>query len=269
MKKAILISILFSSAILSSCNNPSMVNEFVNKFYSSLELNEDGTNKSGKNAHYNVAEMRNRAIFMGVEFDESISKIDGRLIFDDSLFKSCLDANSIYSFDRVQNLTGDDHERFTIKLIKTDSIVFKYNTFKIGNFIIENKFNCNKALAYTEVQYSIKDFGTIINKEILEINLQERDLKLASWRDLNIIKYSVPAYQPRREGENTLNEDPIVAELPDNPNDVQTYLYLNIGSLLITDSINNLKARYEEQARKDRQFWRSVGYDLGPEKYYQ
>jgi hypothetical protein len=270
MKKAILspILILFASLTITSCNNKPDVNGFVTNFYSSLELNEDGTNKSGKNKHYNSDETRRYVESRGYDYDESLEQFNGKLLFDDSLFKSYLNNAAVVSQDRIQNLTGFNHDKFTIKLIKVDSIKFKYNSFNIGKFAIENKFNCIKVIAYTEVQYKISELGSFVNKEILEISTEGDSLKLNSWRDINIVKYAMePSNKNINDNANRLFENQAAVDLSENPEEIQTYLYENIGSLLIEDSINSIKTRREKYEIENRRFWRSVGYDLGPEKY--
>jgi hypothetical protein len=254
MKKVITIycSVLFIALSMASCNNATKIEEFVNTFYSSLELNNDGTNKSGKNEYYNAVATQKYYASFGMYLNEKeIKKYDGKLIFDDSLFKSFLTSNSIYSRNRVNNLTNMNHDQFNIKLIKIDSVLLEdYTEASPAGYGIGDVDPIKAAVVYSEVEYVIRGFAKFLNKEKLVINIEKAPFVLIKWEDIEVLTIM---------DETSLNL---------NQND----LYKSIGSLImeqIADSIAGVNEFQKKQEKQDRDFWRSVGYDLGPEKYYQ
>ncbi len=127
------------------------IKKFISKFYASLELTPELNEKQ-----YN----------------------DGDVKFNLDSFNSCIDVHSIYSKDRVSNLTGDYHDHYNIKLIDINSI---------------RSFN-DKIYANTTVEYQIYELGTILVNEQLCLKLINSKPVLNSWLDLNVIKMSLSGY---------------------------------------------------------------------------
>jgi hypothetical protein len=156
MKKIITIFVvtLLISFILTSCNEQADIETkiFVEKFYSSLELSPELNKK-----HYE----------------------EGGVIFNMDNFNNLTDKNSIYSKERVQNLTGDYHDRYYINLVNIESI----------------EENNNKILVSTTVEYSIYEIGTFQNEEKLWINRSQDKLILANWEDVKVKKMEVSEYE--------------------------------------------------------------------------
>ncbi len=126
--------------------------EFVKKFYSSLELTPELNQK---------------------QYSE------GGVKFNMNKFNSCIDINSIYSKKRVSNLTGDYHDRYSIKLLNFGSL----------------KLNKNVIELITIVEYQIYEVGTFQNEEKLIININQGNLTLNKWEDLKVEKMLVAEYE--------------------------------------------------------------------------
>ena len=119
------------------------VADFVERMYSSLELSPE------------LNERQDR---------------EGGVIFNLSGFKSCLNRESIYSKDRIENLSGDYHERYNIDLVRIESIAQK------GDFV--------EVIA--NVEYEIYEFGGFINTERLLVNLTAEGCTLQRWEDVKL-----------------------------------------------------------------------------------
>ncbi len=155
MKKIRTISTVtfFMSIIITSCNEEADTEAkmFTEEFYSSLELSSELNQK-----HYE----------------------EGGVIFNMDNFNKLIDQNSIYSKERVSNLTGDYHDRYYINLVSIESI--------------EN--NNNRIEVSTLVEYSIYEVGRFRNKEKLWLNIKQDKLILEKWEDIKVIKKEVSEY---------------------------------------------------------------------------
>tara|TARA_Y100001954_G_C15728081_1_gene561786 strand:- start:68 stop:586 length:519 start_codon:yes stop_codon:yes gene_type:complete len=155
MKKitTIFVVTLLISCGLTSCNEEADIEAkmFAEKFYSSLELSSELNQK-----HYS----------------------EGGVTFNMDNFNSLIDKSSIYSKERVGNLTGHYHDRYYINLVGIESI-------EVIN---------NKILVTTTVEYSIYEIGTFQNEEKLWINRNQDKLILAKWEDIKVKKMEVSEY---------------------------------------------------------------------------
>lgn len=124
-------------------NDDVIIKSFVTKIYSSLELTPELNKKN---------------------------YLEGGVKFKKDAFNSCIDVNSIFSDQRISNLTGEYHDRFNIKLINIDSIKFKTNTIEV----------------LTLVEYEIYELGRFQNEEKLIINVNQGNFKINKWEDVKI-----------------------------------------------------------------------------------
>ena len=85
--------------------------EFVKYFYSSLELTPELNQK-----HYE----------------------EGGVKFNMDKFNSCIDINSIYPKKRISNLTGDYHDRYSIKLLNIGSLLINNSKTKYCHWFKNN-----------------------------------------------------------------------------------------------------------------------------------
>jgi hypothetical protein len=173
-------ALLFTALIITSCNggpkeqkdadivqDPSntensndqltQVNEnetktFVSKFYASLELSPELNQK-----HYE----------------------EGGVRFDVNIFNEFIDEGSIYSKEKVSNLTGDYHDRFSITLVSIDLIESDNNIIEVS----------------TTVEYSIYELGTFQNEEKLSINIKQGNLIINKWEDIKLKIMEVAEYE--------------------------------------------------------------------------
>jgi predicted RNase H-like nuclease (RuvC/YqgF family) len=124
------------------------VNEFVQRLYSSLGRPEQ---EAGK---LNITDSTKLNI---------------------SKFNSLLDSNAVYSVKRVENLSGVNHGRYLMKLVKIESV-----NSEGGSFIV-----------VANVEYDIYETGTFFNNELLLIKKSNGQFKLSKWSDINMQKMSL------------------------------------------------------------------------------
>lgn len=125
---------------------------FVSKFYASLELSTELNQK-----HYEEG---------GVKFNKTI-------------FNGFIDEGSIYSKERISNLTGDYHDRYSIRLVSIDLIESDNNNIEVS----------------TTVEYSVYELGTFLNEENLSININQGKLIINKWEDRKVKKMEVAEYE--------------------------------------------------------------------------
>jgi hypothetical protein len=143
------LSVAFKNYSLSSSGKDNQIlKTFVEKFYGSLELSDKLSNQ-----HNNF----------------------GGVIFNTNQFYSLLDSNAVYSKKRIQNLTGEYHGYYTMRLMSIDQI-------KITNQVAE---------IIVTVGYGIYETGGFDNEERLLINLASGRLGLLRWEDLRLKKMEV------------------------------------------------------------------------------
>jgi len=128
-----------------------LIKKFVTKFYSSLELTPELNQKQYET---------------------------GGVVFNMNQFNACVDKNSIYSKDRISNLTGNYHDRYNIRLLSIDSIKIIQNIAKV----------------YTTVEYEIYEFGSFNNKEDLTISINNSTCILKKWSDIKLKKIKFYEY---------------------------------------------------------------------------
>jgi len=128
------------------------VEAFVSKFYASLELTKEENQE-----HYET----------------------GNIEFNLSEFNSLVAANADYSEERLENLSGGYHDRYTVELQEIDSILI----------------NSNEVVVYTKVSYSISEMGEFFNNERLVLLNQNEELKLSKWEDIGIYKMVKAEYE--------------------------------------------------------------------------
>ena len=129
-----------------------ITSEFVSKLYSSLELTPELNKKN---------------------------QAEGGVKFNLNEFNSCIEVNSIYSKNRISNLTGDYHDRYNIKLLYVDSVKSNKNIIEI----------------ITTVEYEIYEVGRFQNEEKLIINVNKGNLTLNKWEDVKVKKMEVAEYE--------------------------------------------------------------------------
>jgi hypothetical protein len=143
------LSVAFKNfSLASSGKDNQIIRAFVEKFYGSLELSDELSHQ-----HY---------VYGGVTFNKD-------------QFYSLLDPNAVYSKEKVENLTGDYHSYFTMRLKSIDQI-------KITNQVAE---------IITTVGYGIYETGGFDNEERLLINLSSGRLGLVRWEDIRLKKMDV------------------------------------------------------------------------------
>jgi hypothetical protein len=128
-----------------------LIKRFVTKFYNSLELTPELNQKQYET---------------------------GGVVFNLNQFNTCVDKNSIYSKDRISNLTGNYHDRYNIRLLSIDSIKIIQNIAKV----------------YTTVEYEIYEIGSFNNKEDLIIAINNSKCILKKWSDIKVKKMKVNGY---------------------------------------------------------------------------
>ncbi len=141
-----------SIEILKTQVDEGKIKAFVSKFYSSLELSPELNEK-----HY----------------------IEGGVKFNTAIINDFIDCRSIYSKERVLNLTGDYHDRYNIMLVSIDLIESDDKFIEVS----------------TTVEYSIYELGTFQNSENLSININYGDLIINKWKDNKVKKMEVAEYE--------------------------------------------------------------------------
>ena len=129
----------------------STIEDFVKAFYNSLELSEDENQRQ-----YNYGDVK----------------------FDLNNFNSLVTSKTKYSQKRVENLSGDYHDRFHIKLLSIEDV-------KLGS---------NEIIVTTKVQYSLYEMGSFYNIEQLTLKDNRGLLKLYRWLDVDLYKMDLLGY---------------------------------------------------------------------------
>lgn len=127
------------------------IEEFVKKIYASLELSKELNQKNYE---------------------------EGGVKFDLTKFLTFLDKDALYSKERIENLSGDYHDRYYIELLSIDSIGDQGDHKNV----------------YVTVMYWMYETGTFYNKEKLSIHKIDGAYKLFEWNDLGIIKMELSGY---------------------------------------------------------------------------
>jgi hypothetical protein len=158
------LSLLFIFSVFSfiSCNGisnkvkePEDIEAVVSSFYASLELSPELNQK-----HYQ----------------------EGGVIFDLNKFNEFINDSSLYSKERIANLTGDYHDRFNIALLTIDSI----------------KSDANIIEVIATVEYTIYELGKFVNEEKLIFNVNQGSIILNKWEDVQVKNMEIPNGNNRR-----------------------------------------------------------------------
>ena len=122
-----------------------------------------------------------KAFYSSLELSDSLSSrqyMYGDVHFDLSNFNSLIADNAEYSQKRLDNLSGDYHDRFHIELLSIDDV----------------KFGSNEITVTTKVLYSLYEAGGFYNEEQLSLQDYRGLLKLNSWLDVDVYQMELSGY---------------------------------------------------------------------------
>lgn len=182
MKKIITIFgvLLFTALIIASCN-------LVIKEVKEADIVQDPLYKENSNDRLTKINMDKTKIFVSkfyasLELSTKLNQKnyeEGGVKFDINIFNGFIDEGSIYSKERVSNLTGDYHDKYSIALVSIDLIESDNNTIEVS----------------TTVEYSVSELGTFLNEENLSININQGNLIINKWEDRKVKKMEVSEYE--------------------------------------------------------------------------
>lgn len=182
MKKVITIFgvLLFTALIIASCNVGT-------KEVKEADIVQDHSHNENSNDQLNQINVEETKIFVSkfytsLELSTELNQKnyeEGGVKFNINIFNGFIDKGSIYSKERVSNLTGDYHDRYSIKLVSIDLIESDNNTIEVS----------------TTVEYSVSELGIFLNEEKLSININQGNMIINKWEDRKVKKMEVAKYE--------------------------------------------------------------------------
>jgi hypothetical protein len=182
MKKVITIFgvLLFTALIIASCNVGT-------KEVKEADIVQDHSHNENSNDQLNQINVEETKIFVSkfyasLELSTELNQKnyeEGGVKFNINIFNGFIDKGSIYSKERVSNLTGDYHDRYSIKLVSIDLIESDNNTIEVS----------------TTVEYSVSELGIFLNEEKLSININQVNMIINKWEDRKVKKMEVAKYE--------------------------------------------------------------------------
>ena len=182
MKKVITIFgvLLFTALIIASCN-------IGTKEVKEADIVQDHSHNENSNDQLNQINVEETKIFVSkfyasLELSTELNQKnyeEGGVKFNINIFNGFIDKGSIYSKERVSNLTGDYHDRYSIKLVSIDLIESDNNTIEVS----------------TTVEYSVSELGIFLNEEKLSININQGNMIINKWEDRKVKKMEVAKYE--------------------------------------------------------------------------
>jgi hypothetical protein len=182
MKKVITIFgvLLFTALIIASCN-------IGTKEVKEADIVQDHSHNENSNDPLNQINVEETKIFVSkfyasLELSTELNQKnyeEGGVKFNINIFNGFIDKGSIYSKERVSNLTGDYHDRYSIKLVSIDLIESDNNTIEVS----------------TTVEYSVSELGIFLNEEKLSININQGNMIINKWEDRKVKKMEVAKYE--------------------------------------------------------------------------
>jgi plasmid maintenance system killer protein len=182
MKKVITIFgvLLFTALIIASCN-------IGTKEVKEADIVQDHSHNENSNDPLNQINVEETKIFVSkfyasLELSTELNQKnyeEGGVKFNINIFNGFIDKGSIYSKERVSNLTSDYHDRYSIKLVSIDLIESDNNTIEVS----------------TTVEYSVSELGIFLNEEKLSININQGNMIINKWEDRKVKKMEVAKYE--------------------------------------------------------------------------
>ena len=182
MKKIIAIFgvLLFTALIIASCNLGTK--EVKEADIAQVSLYNENSNDQLTQINVDKTKIFVSEFYASLELSTKLNQKnyeEGGVKFDINIFNGFIDEGSIYSKERVSNLTGDYHDKYNITLVSIDLIESDNNTIEVS----------------TTVEYSVSELGTFLNEEKLSININQVNLKINKWEDKKVKKMEVAEYE--------------------------------------------------------------------------